>query len=186
MPGFNVDSLKAVVAGYGGFAVGSKYDVMIIPRDPSTLTGVITSMLQDLRFLCESTSLPVRSLATVDSQIHGPPTKMPYQSTYTEAAFSFYLTEFMAQKKLFDAWLDMIINPRTGNVSFFDQYSCTIEIRKFSRRAESPNTDSPDYSVKLIDAFPSIVGEVQLSHSAGNEILKLPVTFMYRRWETLN
>ncbi|MDP7366586.1 MAG: hypothetical protein QGH83_04935, partial [Candidatus Pacebacteria bacterium] len=152
MPGFNVDSLKAVVASWGGFAVGSKYDVMIIPRDTSTIPAIST--LHDLRFLCESTSLPVRSLATVDSQIYGPPTKMPYQSTYTEAAFSFYLTEFMAQKKIFDDWLDKIINPRTGNVSFFDQYSCTIEIRKFSRRAESPNTDSPDYSVKLIDAFP--------------------------------
>jgi len=184
MPGFNVDSLKAVVASWGGFAVGSKYDVMIIPRDTSTITAI--SILHDLRFLCESASLPVRSLATVDSQIYGPPTKMPYQSTYTEAAFSFYLTEFMAQKKIFDDWLDKIINPRTGNVSFFDQYSCTIEIRKFSRRAESPNTDRPDYAVKLIDAFPSIVGEVQLSHSAGSEILKLPVTFMYRRWETLN
>ena len=51
MPGFNVDTLKAVVSGYGGFAVGSKYDVMIIPREPASLTGIVTSQLSDLRFL---------------------------------------------------------------------------------------------------------------------------------------
>ena len=89
----------------------------------------------------------------------------------------------MAQKKLFDAWQDIIINTRTGNVGFFDDYSCTITISKYSSDVEAPEGEA-DYAVKLLDAFPSIVGEVQLSHSAGNEVLKLPVTFMYRRWET--
>ena len=182
---FSVDKLKSIVysPAYRGFATGNKYDVIITPRNPASLTGVIADQLRDLRFLCDAVALPVRSLATVDSAIYGAPTKLPYQSTYTEAALSFYLTESMAQKKLFDAWQDLIINTRTGNVGFFDDYSCTIIISKYSSNVEAPEGGA-DYAVKLLDAFPSIVGEVQLSHSAGNEILKLPVTFMYRRWET--
>ena len=183
---FSVNKLKSIVYSptYRGFAVGNKYDVLIIPRNPASLTGVITSELKDLRFLCDQVALPVRSLATVDSNIYGAPTKLPYQSTYTEASLSFYLTESMAQKKLFDAWQEVIINARTGNVGFFDDYSCSVTISKYSSNVEAPEGGA-DYAVKLLDAFPSIVGEVQLSHSAGNEVLKLPVTFMYRRWETV-
>ena len=181
---FNVNKLKELVANsqYGGFATGSKYDVQFLPKKPASLTGVLTSELQTLRFLCEAVSIPTRSLSTQDHQIYGAPQKMPYTSGYTEAAFSFYLTESFAQRKLFEAWQNMIIDPNSGNVGFFDDYSCTIEIKKFSRTASDPNVSSPDHSVRLINAFPSIVGEVQLSHAGGNEILKQPVTFVYEKW----
>ncbi len=184
---FSADKLKSIAfsPAYRGFALGNKYDVIITPRNPATLTGVITSELRDLRFLCDQVALPVRSLATVDSNIYGAPTKLPYQSSYTEASLSFYLTESMAQKKLFDAWQEVIINARTGNVGFFNDYSCSVTISKYSNNVDSPDGNTADYAVRLLDAWPSIVGEVQLSHSAGNEVLKLPVTFMYRRWETV-
>ena len=184
---FNVDKLKSIAYSppYGGFALGNKYDVIITPRNPASLTSIITDNLRDLRFLCDQVALPVRSLATVDSAIYGAPTKLPYQSTYTEASLSFYLTESMAQKKLFDAWQEVIIDARTGNVGFFDNYSCSVTISKYSSNVDTPDGNTADYAVRLLDAWPSIIGEVQLSHSAGNEVLKLPVTFMYRRWETV-
>jgi hypothetical protein len=34
----------------------------------------------------------------------------------------------------------------------------------------------------LIDAWPSIVSEIQLSHSGGTESMKLPVTFQFKKW----
>ena len=40
-----------------------------------------------------------------------------------------------------------------------------------------------DYSVKLIDAWPSIIGEIALGHSLGGDVLRLPVTFQFRKWE---
>ena len=183
---FNPSKLKEIVASsqYRGFATGTKFDVQFQPKNSASLTGVLTSELGDLRFLCEAVTIPTRSLSTQDHQIYGAPQKMPYTSGYTEAAFSFYLTESFAQRKLFEAWQNMIIDPDTGNVGFFDDYSCTIVIKKFSRTASDPNVSSPDHSVRLINAFPSIVGEVQLSHSGGNEVLKQPVTFVYEKWLT--
>ena len=41
-----------------------------------------------------------------------------------------------------------------------------------------------DYGVDLIDAWPSIVGEVALGHSLGGDSLKLPVTFQFRKWHS--
>ena len=39
------------------------------------------------------------------------------------------------------------------------------------------------YNIELVEAYPSAVGEVALGHSMGNEVLKLSVTFKYRRWK---
>ena len=38
------------------------------------------------------------------------------------------------------------------------------------------------YRVELLNAWPSIVAEVQYGHSQGSEIAKLPVTFQYEKW----
>ena len=181
---FNPSKLKEVVGNsiYRGFATGTKFEVGFHPRNVASLTGVIASELSDLRFLCEAVAIPTRSLQTQDHSIYGSPQKMPYISGYTEAAFSFYLTESFAQRKLFEAWQNLIINPDSGNVGYFNDYSCTVEIKKFSR-TQSEMT-APDHTIRLINAFPSIVGEVQLSHSAGNEVLKQPVTFVYQKWLT--
>ena len=98
MPGFSVDALKALVntSQYGGFAVGSKFDVIIKPTSPGSLTpvGIIASELRTLRFLCENASIPTRSVQTQDHQIYGAPQKMPYTSGYTEASFNFYLNVY--------------------------------------------------------------------------------------------
>ena len=60
---FSADKLKSIAfsPAYRGFALGNKYDVIITPRNPASLTGVITSELRDLRFLCDQVALPIRS-----------------------------------------------------------------------------------------------------------------------------
>ena len=52
---FSVDKLKSIVYSptYRGFATGNKYDVIITPRNPASLTGVVANQLRDLRFLCD-------------------------------------------------------------------------------------------------------------------------------------
>jgi hypothetical protein len=44
---------------------------------------------------------------------------------------------------------------------------------------------SEKYKVELREAYPSAVGEIALGHSQGSEILKLSVTFKYRKWMSL-
>ena len=34
----------------------------------------------------------------------------------------------------------------------------------------------------IMEAFPSIIGEVQFGHSLGNEVQRLPVTFLFKKW----
>jgi hypothetical protein len=107
---------------------------------------------------------------------------MPYKHAYGEISMTFYLTEDMQSKAFFDAWLNKIINPITGDIGYYEDYTSTIKIGMYARGAGSVS-DSPVYEVELENAWPSIVAEVAMSHSAGGEIAKLPITFQYKKWK---
>jgi len=42
------------------------------------------------------------------------------------------------------------------------------------------------FGIKLIEAFPKTIGATPLSHENQNAIITLPITFVFRYWETLD
>ena len=46
--------------------------------------------------------------------------------------------------------------------------------------------DQRRYGIRLHEAFPKTVGAVDLSQAPSSEIIKIPVTFSFRWWETLD
>ena len=136
-----------------------------------------------LSILCDTATLPTKSLATYEKTIYCPVKAMPYRMTFTEASMSFIMTDSMREKDYFDAWQAKIIDQKTGNVGFFDDYKIDITIKKFGKTVAT-DSDEPTYEVTLFEAWPSIVSEVQLSHSGGTEAMKLPVTFQFKKWES--
>jgi hypothetical protein len=176
MATFQIAKLRQAFSDHRGIARGQKYRVLI--SKPQSMTMIP----EDLQLMCESVSLPTRSAATNELSMYGPVQSFPYRFTFTEASLNFYVTEDFAIKKIFDAWQEKIIDPVSGDVGYFNDYKCTIDIEKFADSDSSTNV-KPDYAVKLIDAWPSIVGEIALGHSLGGDIIKLPVTFQFRKWE---
>ncbi len=173
MAGFNTETLKEAFKKHGGIAKGQKYQALIL--------GAPVTIPKDLQLMCETVSLPTRSAATNELSMYGPVQSFPYRFTFTEASLNFYVTDDFAIKKLFDEWQEKIVDPVSGDVGYFDDYKCTIKISTFSDRHRGTMAP-PTYAVTLIDAWPSIIGEIALGHSLGNEILKLPVTFQFRKW----
>ena len=172
---FDTTSLKTAISKHGGFARGNKYTVTI--SKPKKLSIIP----EDLQLMCETVSLPTRSAATNELSMYGPVQSFPYRFTFTEASLSFYVTEDFEIKKVFDAWQEIIIDPVSGDLGYFDDYKCSIIIKKYS--SGEGVSIGEDYSVKLIDAWPSIIGEIALGHSLGGDVLRLPVTFQFRKWE---
>ena len=177
---FSPDTIKALLNAHGGIAYNNKYMVTINKPPAFELPGG-AQMRKRLSMLCDTVSLPTKSLATYEKQIHGPVKAMPYRMTFTEASMSFIMTDSMEEKKYFDAWQNKIVGPKTGKIGYFDDYVCDINIKKYGR-SQNMEGSSPKYGVTLIDAWPSIVAEVQLSHSGGTEAMKLPVTFQFKKW----
>ena len=175
---FSIQKLKATV---GEFAKGNRYNVSIFP--PSGIPALVSNAaINKLPFLCESASLPTKGIATNPHDIHGPPREIAYRETFTESALSFILDDAFTVKKYFDDWQAGIVSPTTSNPSYYNDYVGEIFISRQSNNAEDFTIANNFYEIKLLEAYPSAVGEVALGHSMGNEVLKLSVTFKYRKW----
>ena len=175
---FSPTKLKSVVSNRGGFATTEKYGVFF--RDmPLGLNN--SADLRDLSLMIEAVPLPTKSISGQDKFIYGTNYQMPYRQAFTEIAMTFYCTNSMTEKTFFDRWLNRIIDPITGDLKFYDNYTCNILIQKFDKTAASYNSRAV-YEIELHKVWPSIVAEIQLSHAGGSEIAKLPVTFQYKKW----
>ena len=176
---FSVEKIRTAA---GGFAKGNRYDVTIIP--PSDLYG--HSALSKAQFLCEAISLPTKGIAANAQDIYGPPREIPYRETFTEAALSFILDDAFVLKRFFDEWQTKIINPETGNVAnYWTNFVGSILISRLPNDAVNMAGGANKYKIELREAYPSAVGEVALGHTQGSEILRLSVTFKYRKWMSL-
>ena len=176
---FSVDKIRAAAVE---FAKGNRYNVTIIP--PTILAQ--NSALSKTQFLCEAVSLPTKGIASNAQDIYGPPREIPYRETFTEAALSFIVDDAFTVKRFFDEWQTKIINPENGNVAnYWTNFVGTINISRLSNDATTFNDAVDKYKIELREAYPSAVGEIALGHTQGNEILRLSVTFKYRKWMSL-
>ena len=175
---FGIETLKSKI---GGFAKGNRYNVTFVGLP----AGLSTAVNANLSFLCESVSLPTKGIASTAQDIYGPPREIPYRETFTEAALSFIVDDAFTIKRFFDAWQERIINPETGNVNYWTNFVATINITRLSNDASGFETATDKYKIELREAYPSAVGEIALGHSQGTDILKLSVTFKYRKWMSL-
>ena len=176
---FSLEKIRGAVNG--AFAKGQRYEVTF----HNLPTGMSSAMVGKLPYLCESVSIPTKSLAGVPHDIYGPPREMAYRETFTEAVLSFIVDDAFTVRKFFDEWQTKIINPITNNSNYYEDYVGTIKIMRLKNEATNLFSD-PAYHVELVEAYPSLVGEILVGHAQGNEILRLSVTFKYRRWNSLD
>lgn len=176
---FSIDKLRSKI---GGFAKGNRYNVTF---SGTGIAGLDATVNANLPILCESVSLPTKGIASNAHDVYGPPREIPYRETFTEAALSFILDDAFTVKKFFDKWQEKIINVETGNVNYWNNFVATINITRLSNDATSFTDATDKYKIELREAYPSAVGEIALGHTQGGEILRLSVTFKYRKWMTL-
>tara|TARA_B100001778_G_C18330138_1_gene512645 strand:+ start:66 stop:677 length:612 start_codon:yes stop_codon:yes gene_type:complete len=179
MAAFTPDTLRTTIANRGGLATTEKFEISFTSLPPALDANVN----RELSFLCENVALPTKSLSATEKFIHGVAYQLPYRQAFQELSMTFLLTSDMSQKKFFDTWQAEVINPETGNMGFYEDYSCRMTIRKFDRTAFGFG-DASDYDITLFNVWPSIVAEVQLTHGGGNEIARLPVTMQYKMWKS--
>jgi hypothetical protein len=177
---FSVEKIRAAA---GGFAKGNRYNVTIIP--PQFMSSN-SDTLSKFQYLCEAVSLPTKGIASNPQKVYGPPREIPYGETFTEAALSFILDDAFTLKRYFDTWQANIINPESGNVvNYFNDITGSILISRLPNDSTNFIGSSDKYKIELREVYPSAVGEIALGHTQGNEILRLSVTFKYRKWMSL-
>jgi hypothetical protein len=151
----------------------SRFDVEVpIPLGLVPYLGIS----RKLKFRCESTELPSRSISTVPMKIYGPVENYPYQTTFQDITLTFIVGDNMEEKLFFDAWLEWINPSLTYNFKFKGDYAVPLRINQYDVQ------NKVSYSVDLIDAFPVAINSMQLDSSADG-YHKLTVSFTFTSWK---
>ena len=189
----SIDDLKSEFNKRGGLARTNRFNVIFTPPSQALINidlgAIIGSLIRgdfnknqlitdprSLTLLCESTSLPSRSINTKEFEYTGKFKEKRVQGfTDTDVSFSFLVTNDFYIKRMIDDWMELIVSTETNALGYKADYTCDVVIQQL-------NTENKIvYGAKLINAFPSSIGAMQLTSAANGES-KVEVTMQYDRF----
>lgn len=131
---------------------------------------------------CEVSGLPQQSVGIRNQRIYGPAYPRPFGVEYggDGLTMTFLIDQSMNVKAFFDAWISKIVDPFQYFVYYLNTYKTDITISQLDEKHNYV------YSVILEDAFPRNVALVEVNHGTQNQVHKLNVTFVYRRWKPVH
>lgn len=161
---------------------GTGVDVATATKNPSY--SFRNDATRWLALQCESTDLPGKSFSTSDVKIYGPTFKVPNQITYNDISLTFMCNSEFSERKLFDAWMEVIRSPNSHNFRFpkakggGSNYMTQITIIQYNDFVKQI------YALELQDAFPIGITSQPVSWSEDG-FHRLSVNFSYYKYRTI-
>ena len=218
-PETTINRFRSMISGAEGLYRPAKFLVGL--EFPKTLTGDIASkefeeytldrdfltqtrtQIKDrLYFFCSDASIPERTISDVgDAAAYGPERKIGRGLEYAPITLQFMLDSELTERVIFESWQNLIINSRTFNANFYNEYIGRIFIYPLHENREEATTRSIDskigmsegaaarltlsgYTCTMYEVYPKTIGSVELSYAAGSQFAKQSITFNYRYWES--
>lgn len=173
----SIELLKKEVDIGWGPTMASQFEVHISLPSQLYASGDEGYTSASVSILCQSVSLPGQQLATTDLSVYGPPIKMPYGLVNQDLVLTFLCTNSMAQRKVFEKWRRIIVDPTTNYVNYYDTFVGEVIVQKLSPMGVAT------YTCLFEEAFPVSILEQELG-SGNNDWLRLTVVMSYRRWRS--
>ena len=128
---------------------------------------------------CESASVAGRNLNSVVEIQYGRRREMVYNApTYTPVTLSFYCSEKLREKQLFDRWNEFIVNSQNGyDVAYYKEYIGEMKVKTLDRTGEISNT------MHYKECYPKTISAVELNHNTTNATARLTVEMQYSYWK---
>lgn len=206
--GFNISNFLSTTSKLSGFVNPSHFMVYITPPKwlratvnvnsnsftsqlPVTVTKNLSDFGKVLPFLCTGTQLPGMSISTaaVPHFGYGVTQARPLRAKFDDIFMNFYMDNTSVALDFFTKWFQKIVNfdpdavgPKTtdgafyGEVAYQSEYATIVDIYVFD------SASARVLHVKLHEAFPTTIGNVELKWGAGSDIAILPITFTYKSW----
>lgn len=135
-----------------------------------------TNLFRQLTLRCENAELPGRTFGTVDQKTSSnPTTKSPIHTSYNDLSLTFIVSGDMAEKHLFDQWMEVINPQNTYDFAYKNEYVGQITITQYSLDGY------PVASISVYNAYPIVVNQMDLDWSADGHH-KLTVVFAFDEW----
>ena len=176
-----------------GYAVPNRFECLILPPfgaipERSDASGNYRPTPLDANdaratsMRCESVSMPGRTLATSeDTNIYGPVREIVDGVVYAgDVEMLFQASSDLKERVFFEDWQRRAFSEETWDVRYHAEYESEVQIYLLDKQ------DKRRYGVRLHEAYPKTIGPVALNQAPSSEIIKIPVTFSYRWWETLD
>ena len=159
-----------------GYAIPNRFEVLITRPKGSA------SENRQISMRCESVNLPGRNLATMDdTNIYGPTREIVTGVTYAdEINMTFQASSNLEERVFFEEWQALAFDERSWNVKYYNDYISTVDIYILDKQ------NNRRFGIKLHEAFPKTIGPTELNQAPSTEIIKLPITFSFRYWTTLD
>jgi hypothetical protein len=144
-------------------------------------SGLQQNYGQLLSMRCEQVSFPGSNIASQPYKLGGPIREMPYERMYTgDLGVTFRLGSQMEERKFFKKWQDIIVSPETGNLAYYNEYICDINIYQLDE------DDNRVYGIRIEECWPKIIEEISLGYDQNDTYQKQAISFAYRRWVELD
>lgn len=167
-----LDDVKSTIGNHKGFARNNFFAV--------TFNGPagITPDAYVVNVLCEAAQLPGRSISTFEHGMTTQAIKRPYGFINDDVQLTFYVTNDFYIKKLWEAWMNTVINDRTYTINYRDEFAHDVVISVLDLNHNEV------HQVTLEKAYPINISAVELNNSSSNEIIRLTVTLTYEQYTT--
>ena len=171
----------------GNFAVANRFECLILPPigGGEMSFNKLAAYKQNARGVslrCESVSMPGRTLSTTpDTNIYGPEREIAQGVTYAgDVEMLFPASAGLEERVFFEEWQKTAFNEKTWDVGYHEDYVSEIQIYLLDRK------NRRTYGIRLHEAYPKTIGAVAFNQAPSSEVIKIPVTFSFRWWETLD
>ena len=169
-----------------GYAVPNRFECLILPpisgSNSSFASGSLVGDPRAVSMRCESTTMPGRNLAAMDdTNIYGPAREIVNGITYAgDVEMMFQASSGLQERVFFEEWQKKAFNEETWDVGYHQDYVSEVQIYLLDKQNQRR------YGIRLHEAYPKTIGAVGLNQAPSSEIIKIPVTFSFRWWETLD
>lgn len=134
-------------------------------------------MAKSIALRCSSMQFPARGIQTLDDKEYGTTKKIPFTTDYNAVDFSFIASKDLYERVYFEAWQNLVINPVSNTVSFWDEYTADVEMSQLNIE-----TEEPTYTIKLKQAYPISVSAMDYGYDKTNEFQIINVSMIYKYW----
>jgi hypothetical protein len=151
------------------------------------------NLTRDSKFLCRSAALPGHSQGLIEVPFRGRFLKIPGDRTFEAWTATFYNTADFNLRAAFEQWINYgnKVDENLGTMNFgeadgFDAYFQDIFVRQKSKNSDDANAggDSDRNKTirvyKLVGAWPTSVGAINLAYDSNDAIEEFDVEFQYQ------
>ena len=151
-----------------------------------TGVGDQKSLKEQGQYLCRSTSLPTHSQGLIEVPFRGRFLKIPGDRTFEAWTATFYNTSDFNLRAAFEQWVNLgnQVDENIGVVGGLDNLFKDVYVRQLSKDSAGTSGQTDKNKVlrvyKLVDAWPTSVGAINVAFDSNDAIEEFDVEFQYQ------